>query len=741
MKHLAILTALLSALCPAQEPEAPVILVPWKPAAREVPLFYSASATVRAVAGLEHVTTEQQLVFRIHQGRPERLSVALSAAGEVVAVHGEGLGDWAVRVAAGGGRFLDLRPVLPEDKDAAMPKEFAVTVQTKQPVTNGSALLCLPGQGSATGMDLNLTIAHDPAAAVRVVRAAGLVPVAGQEDLGFVGWGSAELELGVQPAGLAAAGIELTNTTLSGRLAPDGNSVAFTLTSAAKAATDNARIPLCGGVALASGVSGDGWHFALGNSPKGPVHELVAERAGDFALQAEFIVPVLRNGDRRYLPSFRFTGGVVVPVRLSGLPAAVEFDRSLTLVPEKAKDQPEWIGFLPAGGEVTMAWRATDAVSDGALFFSSTETTDIRVGSGLLRQMTVTDLRVLQGRLPALTYSLTGPGEILAVTGEGVFGWSVTGDADARKLQVRFSQPLTGTGRLVIESQAALNAFPVRAVALRATPDGSLRHSGWLRIANEGAVRIEPTDATGLIQLAPAQFPGGVDESLRQVFVYRFPSAEHSFAIQANQIAPEISVVEKTTYEIAEVDRRITSAIQLDIREAPVREWELEIPAGFAVAELSGAQVADYVLTGTATATAQRVRVGFSREVSGVQLINLRLEQNLAAKPGPWTLPKLQFPGAKSRRGLAGVVATAGYRVAIAKTTGVAELPLTSFGQQVDGLQQAFRLREENWDIHLNLEALGQSIQADVFHLYTLGSGVARGSVLINYFVVGAPAS
>ena len=40
----------------------------------------------------------------------------------------------------------------------------------------------------------------------------------------------------------------------------------------------------------------------------------------------------------------------------------------------------------------------------------------------------------------------------------------------------------------------------------------------------------------------------------------------------------------------------------------------------------------------------------------------------------------------------------------------------------------------------MTISALGQSIQADVFHLYSLKQGVVAASVLINYFVVGAPA-
>jgi hypothetical protein len=101
----------------------------------------------------------------------------------------------------------------------------------------------------------------------------------------------------------------------------------------------------------------------------------------------------------------------------------------------------------------------------------------------------------------------------------------------------------------------------------------------------------------------------------------------------------------------------------------------------------------------------------------------------------------LGFPGVKSRRGYIGAVAAAGYRLAAGKTTGVAEVPVTFFPKQTTGLQQAFRLREDKWTVGLTVEALGQSIQADVFHLYSLKTGAVYGSVLMNFFVVGAPAT
>jgi hypothetical protein len=501
---------------------------------------------------------------------------------------------------------------------------------------------------------------------------------------------------------------------------------------------------LGGSAALAMGASAHPWlphefmRVALRKAGDAWVYDLVAGRAGEFELGIHFDVPVSRKGDWRQL-SFTMPSGVVVPVKIDGLDDGVSFDPSLAVVPKLSENQ--WRGFLPANGNAAMAWRKMDQVADGTLFFSSTATTDVRVGSGLMRQMTVVDLRVLQGKLGELKLDLDGPGEVLSVSGDSVLGWNVKDAGGKRSLEVKLSQPIEKADRIVIEAQAAMGGLPMKIGALRITPVGALRHSGWLRVANDGAVRFAVADSKGLIQLAPGQFPGGVDENLRLVFVYRFPAAEYGYTVSATQVLPEVGLTEVTVYELAETDHRIMADLELDIREAPLREWEMEIPADHAPAAVTGAQVADYAVAADAKDGKRVLKILFKQPVIDRQLVGVRLEKNQPAAAGAWRLQPLGFPGVKSRRGYIGAVAAAGYRIAVGKTTGLAEVPVTFFPRKTSGLQQAFRLREDAWSADLTVEALGQSIQSDVFHLYSLKSGAVYGSVLMNFFVVGSPAT
>ena len=95
---------------------------------------------------------------------------------------------------------------------------------------------------------------------------------------------------------------------------------------------------------------------------------------------------------------------------------------------------------------------------------------------------------------------------------------------------------------------------------------------------------------------------------------------------------------------LAETDRRIISDLELDIREAPLREWEFSIPADHAVASVTGAEVADYAVASEASNGSRTLKIIFKQPVINRQLISIRVEKNEAAKAEPWTLQPLGFP-------------------------------------------------------------------------------------------------
>ncbi len=720
------------------------------------PLFFTASTYEQVMVGTGEITGEIKLGVTVVQGAAEVFSLGLVGDGEVVSVTGDGLRDWAVRSGTGdaaGKRFLDLRPLAPEGN---VGRKLNVIVRTRQlkPPVPGKVSVMMVVAGDAVGYSSRVRVWPDATVEARLTEVKDAIPFEAKDQTGevldFLGLrGEPRIELTLARRGAVQADAELTAVQLAGVVNQAAGSVDFRLKAQARVSRVGARLRvLSGRAALSDLAAGDGWHVELVADGRGAVYELVFDKSGVVSVDLAFAAALEERGDWRRL-NFTMPAGAVVPVTLTGLVAGgVEFDSAQPVVPSFAKASEGaalggWHGFAPADGAVALAWKQTREAGVTTLSFTSAEQTEVRVGAGLLRQSSQITFRVLQGKLNGVELRLEGPGEIVGVEGTNVLGWKVLSDeAGVRVLAVQLSRPIEGEGLLTVRSQSALGGFPVRAEPVRLTPQGGVRHAGFVRVANAGAVRLEVADIEGMMQLAPEQFPGGaVEAGARQVFVYRFPSAGYDYRVLASQILPEVGVSAVMTYELAETDRIINADLELDVREAPLRDWSLEIPEDYAVVGVQGAGVADYAVESEAREGHRTLKVIFAQAVQGRQLVRLRLEKNQAAGAGEWTLPALGFPGAKSVRGHVGVVSAPGYRLAPAGVKELVEVPLGYFPRQVAGLQQAWRLREANWSAAVKIEALGQSVQADVFHLYSLKEGVVYGSVLINYFVIGAPAS
>lgn len=674
----------------------------------------------------------------ILQGKPEALVFEITGSGNVSDVTGEKITAWAER-REGEARYLEVRLKPGTTGDIT----FNIATETRIKVPTETNLLML-GTGKAVAYSSIINVQSDLGVEVKATRADGLFSIAnadaGKSKLQFQSTGDATLTLSVHRSGTVRAPVELKDVSLEGTVDSELQSALFSLKGRAIVTSESGgSIPILSGrAALTEVLQFDAFRIAL----NGDAYELVFDKAGDFTFEIPLAATVLAAEERRGI-DFKVGASAIVPVSIGGLDEGVEFDKMGAVVPTFRDGK--WRGFLPANGGCRLAWKPLTESDAGKLFFSTEARIDAKVEAGLLRQVAEINVTVLQGELPDLTVAVEGPGEIVSVEGTNVTGWEISDAAanGARTLTIRLSRSLDKTGRLLVRSQTALGEFPARIAALRLTPEGSVRHSGYVRLSNGGAVRIDVGAAQGMSQTAPEQFPGEALKSARQVLAYRFPGAAYSFDILADQILPEVGVSQVTVYQITETDRVLSSQIELDIREAPLRDWTLRIPDGYSVVEITGAEVADYALDSLVEAGARNLKILFRSEVSGRQLVQIRLEQNTPATAGVQVLPPLEFPGAKSVRGQIGIVPAPGFRAVPDPdtVTNLSELPLTSFQNRVNGLQLAYRVREAAWTASVNMEALGQNVQSDVFHLYLLKEGIVYGSIIVDYFVVGSPVS
>jgi hypothetical protein len=448
---------------------------------------------------------------------------------------------------------------------------------------------------------------------------------------------------------------------------------------------------------------------------------------------------------------------------LRGLPTDAQIEFAGGAKP--ARSGADFVSTLPPSGRVKLSWKTAKAEAEGKLFFSTESFSQVVVSPGLMRQTALLDFRVMQGELKRVALVLKGEGEVTRVQGPQVLAWTVEPGASSaeRRLVVQLNQPQKESFVLQVQMQTALGAFPQAVSALQLAPEDATRFGGHVRIINEGAVRLEVIQASGLSQISPEQLPQSdaakvfFQAPANQVFAYRFSGAGYALRLQADNVLPELSVSELALYHLGETELAIDAELEVDVREAPLRELVLLVPRGFVLARLNASGLSDYfvsdqdqvpvfggdrpVLGRLFDKGVSQLRLVYATPVSGRQVIQLRLERNQPLQDTNWALPRLEIPKAKSVRGHVGVSADAGFRLAPAATQGLTDIATAFFPRQVPGIQAAFRLSDPAWQATLSVERIAQSIQADALHLFSIGEGVAYGSSLINYVIAGAPVS
>ncbi|MDP4879892.1 MAG: hypothetical protein NWR36_08400, partial [Opitutales bacterium] len=265
---------------------------------------------------------------------------------------------------------------------------------------------------------------------------------------------------------------------------------------------------------------------------------------------------------------------------------------------------------------------------------------------------------------------------------------------------------------------------------------------GFVRIVNKGAVSIDVPSSKGFAQISPEFFQATRDviAGSGQQLTYRFSDASFSYTVRAEDILPDVSVSQILLYNVGSEDQSLIAEMELTIREAPLRDFFIRIPEGYALSNLKANSLADYFLVED-SGEGRQLRLVFGQPLSGRQVIRAEFEDNRKLQPGSWTLPVFEALNVKSARGHIGVSVEPGLRASIDSIDGLSEQAVNFFPKEVKQLQVALRMREEAWSAVLNIEQLPQAIQADALHLYSVAEGRIYGSSIINYFISGAPVS
>ena len=716
-------------------------------------------ATIQQVIqpGSEGVKHRVTVKFDAIQGGLGELIVVMAGEGEVKRVTGTELADWSVRQGSNGIRGLVLRTRKSE------PPVKTLTVDITAETARRDATGIIPGLTFTLESPLlangYVVLESDASLELQLRLPTGLVPIETQYLPENLRSSSGEVA-GAVPNRVAyrflgtvySLPLELTNPDpearrvglrdfgLTGQLSDETASFTLTAIARVKHPSGGSVELLSGRVALTASSPGAEWRLRYDQGR----YWAVFDRAGEFPLNLQFNANVQRTNGWNQI-DFTVAPGTLQPVRLQRLKADTQLRMMGAARPERVGE--EFTSFLPADGRMNLNWQESRPAAEGALFFAAEALSQITISPGVMRQTAWFDFKVMQGELSQVTLRLRGEGEVVRVQGPQVLSWIVEPVADSpeRRLTVRLNQGQKDQFPVQIQTQTPLGVFPLATNAVQIRPEGATRFGGYYRIVNEGAVRLEVIEASGLSQISPEQFPR--TEATKalpayvatQEFAYRFSGESFGLRIQADNILPELSVSEVLTYHLGETELAIDAELELDVREAPLRELLLRVPKGYTVARLNASGLSDYFLTEPAGETEAQLRLVYGAPLAGRQLVQLRLERNGGLGADNWALPRIDIVKVKSLRGHVAVRADAGFRLTPTLTQGLTDIGIAYFPKKIPGLQAAFRLSEPGWQATLQVERMPQSVQADSFHLFSVGEGIAYGSTLVNYLISGAP--
>ncbi|HEY5914099.1 MAG TPA: hypothetical protein VJA21_26220, partial [Verrucomicrobiae bacterium] len=709
--------------------------------------------------GANKVTYRILVSAEVVAGSPNELPLAITGEGEIRQVSGELLQDWSIRQETNGTRTLVLRT----RKMDKPPTQFAFTITADQDLKAVPTQL-LPLTLTALQPALSSGyIKIEPAAELSAEpdNPSGVAPIDPKflpdsmrdgktDDTVALAWRfqgtTYSLPLRIALADPEARRVVLRDFHLDGQLGDKTAGFTLTATASIKDPKGGSLDLLSGAVALTELPQHSDWRLRFDQGK----FVFAADHAGVFPIELKFDAKVQPGADGARgwnALDFQVARAAMQPLVLKGLPSDTQFEFPGAARPERAADA--FKTYLPSDGSVKLSWKETRAESEGKLFYAAEMLSQISVGPGLMRQIALLDCKVMQGELSRLVIIPRGAGEVTRVQGKDLLAWNVEPvDASSdRRLIVQFNQPQKDLFSLQVQLQTPLGAFPQSAEVIQLRPEGATRFAGYFRIVNEGAVRLEVAQAAGVSQISPDKFPetDTTKTVLRptgnQKFAYRFSGGDFALRLQADQIQPEVAVSEILAYRVAETELTIDAEMELDIREAPLRELLVRVPKGFAVASLTATGLSDYFVREPEDQPDAELRLVFGQPVSGRQLVQLRLERNKPLGEPAWALPRVSLVKSKSVRGHIAVAADAGFRVAAERTQGLTEIATAFFPRKLAGIQAAFRLSDANWQAALRVDRLPQTVQVDGLHLFSIAEGLAYGSSVLNYSISGAPVS
>ncbi len=397
---------------------------------------------------------------------------------------------------------------------------------------------------------------------------------------------------------------------------------------------------------------------------------------------------------------------------------------------------------------LVIRWKPQVQLANAKLVLSSQANTIVDVRAGFLELDSVFDFEVAQGKIETLLFSLPPQLHVTSIEGSHIRHWEVGRAAEGTpQLRVELNRPQESAYRLHIRAEATVSQLPAEIEVPVIMPEAGMRAGGNLVVGTNDALQVVVRQSTGLTQIDAVAFPRvqsslSVDRAVPQgkAFYYAYAGSQYRLLLSVDDVVPTYDVVGRLVIQVKEDDLLLEAELELDIRDAPLRQFDVALPAGLVVASVEGEQVDDYHVVGPSNQDqATLLRILFTQPVFGRSLVKLALELGRGPLDQTQTIEALRVVGAKTLRGYVVVATEAGIELDPPQVINLREVHAASLPLRAAQARYAYRYRQPDWQISLLGRHKPAGIRSEVFHLQSIGESLAYGSAVIHYLITGSP--
>jgi len=555
---------------------------------------------------------------------------------------------------------------------------------------------------------------------------------------------------GFVSAGQKEKDIEIKDLSIKGRI--EGENITFNLDFAARVRRNQEMIGLVSGDLVLEAVSKPDKGYELKYDRELNTYYMSWDRAGTHEVSIDFAVrPIIveKGPWREALFSIPASQVRKLEVVCDHTDLEIQFPGAMRLSREVKDGQLVATAILGPGLPFAVRWKPQVEKLDAKLVLSSQANTIANVSTGALKMDTLFVFDISQGRLKKLSFSVPQNLSVTQVRGRFIRDWQIEEKGKVRTLSVILNRALTDNYAMQILSEMVLPKFPIEIDLPVIEPERGIHAGGNLAVGTNSAIQLVVKQTAALSQIDAAMFPRIILDRKHprplprsKTFFYTYATSPYQMKLKLDDIIPSYDALERVIVNIREEDLTVNVELDLDVRDAPIREIFVDVPQGFSVTEVTGVLVEKdgfSVQAMKGKPGVERLVIPFTKPVLGRTMIKIFLELGRGPLGGRVVINGFSVVGVGSERGYMVVTTERGVQIESLQPKNLREVHTGSVPMRISGAQFAYRFRDKGWSLVLLAHKKPASIRMESFHLASLGDGILYGTVAVNYFITGAP--